>query len=253
VEVDVLVLAGGSLERELAGAVDVPHKSLIALGGKTMIERIFDALEGSSLVRNIALVEHAAGFPEEVRRRATTVVGGGASMLASLAAGLAAFEEEPERVLVLACDLPFLTTPALEDWVKRCERREAEVHYCFVSRVLSEKLYPSLRHTWVRLKDGTFCGGGAVLITPGAVARARAAMESLTASRKQPLELARILGLPLLIKLPLGLLTVAEAEKTASRLFGCPVAGVESPFPEMAFNVDGPEELAYARRLLKEN
>jgi molybdopterin-guanine dinucleotide biosynthesis protein A len=250
--VDAIILAGGTLERDLAGVVDVPHKSLIDLGGKSMVERILDALGDAPSVGRIVLVEHDAGFPESVRARASAFVKGGASILASLAAGLGALEDDPERVLVLACDLPFLTGAALEDWLLRCSRREADVHYSFVERGNSERKYPALRHTWVRLKDGTFCGGGLVLITPGAVARARAAMERLTAARKRPWELAGILGLSLLVKLPLGILTVAEAERTATRLFGCPVAGVESPSPELAFNVDGPEELAYARRCLEE-
>lgn len=250
--VDALVLAGGKLESDFAGHVDVPHKALIPIGGRTMIERVLDALQESPSIGAIALVEPESGLPEEILSRASAVARGGATMIASLQAGLQAFDELPDKVLAVACDLPFLTPQAVDDYVARCLEREADVHYCFVDRRQSDLKYPNLRHTWVRLKEGTFCGGGAVMLTPSIITNAQAIMDRLTAARKRPWELALTLGLSLLVKLPLGLLTVREAEEKAAKLFGCRVAGVESAHAEISFNVDGPEELSYARRMAGE-
>ena len=43
----------------------------------------------------------------------------------------------------------------------------------------------------------------------------------------------------------------ADLEEGVTRLLGCPGAGVLSPFPEVGADVDKPEDVAIARRLLE--
>ncbi|GAA4857758.1 molybdenum cofactor guanylyltransferase [Kitasatospora terrestris] len=96
-EYDVVVLAGGAGSR--LGGADKPG---LAVGGRTLLDRVLDACAGA---RTVVVVgpERATRHPQ-VRWTREQPPGGGP--VAAVAAGLA--EVTAERVLLLAADLPFL-------------------------------------------------------------------------------------------------------------------------------------------------
>jgi hypothetical protein len=85
---------------------------------------------------------------------------------------------------------------------------------------------------------------------PEVAERMQQAMRDLAGGRKNPLRLAATLGWRTILAFAFRRLTVPLAEEAAHRLLGVPCAGIESPYPETAFNVDSPETLAEARRLV---
>jgi len=247
-----VVLAGGSLEERLAQVVAVKHKAWIPLGGRLMVERVLDALDGCPRITGRVLVANDADVPPDVRRRVRAVAKPGQGMLESVESGLRAFEEVPDRLLVIPCDMPFLEPASIDDFLDQCEGRPGEVWYSFVRRETSEARYPGLRHTWVRMKEGTFCGGGLVMFTPPMIDKARALLASLASARKRPWQLASLLGPKIITKLILRMLSVEEAEERMSLLMMGRAVAIESPCPDVGFNVDEPEELHTARQLVGE-
>lgn len=250
-QVNAVVLAGGSLEESLRNVVPlVTHKAWIPLGGRLMVERVLDALDGCRhRIAERVLVAREAEVPDPVRQRVDRIVEPGGTLLQSLENGLNALSCRDVPLLGIPCDMCFLEPSSIEDFLDRCDRRPAEVHYSYVRRETSESRYPGLRHTWVKMREGTFCGGGLALLTSEAVTRARAFVERLTLARKRPWQLASILGPKIIFKLLLGRLTVPDAEERMSLLMQSTTVGIESPCPDVGFNVDAPEELATAQRL----
>jgi hypothetical protein len=70
-------------------------------------------------------------------------------------------------------------------------------------------------------------------------------------ARKNIWQQVRLLGIGTLIKFALRRLTVADAERVASRALGCQGRAVITPYPEMGMDVDKPHQLDMARAILE--
>jgi len=249
--VEAVLLAGGHLDSLPEGERTPPGKGLLPIGQIPMAARALRALVESPRVERVVLVSPVEAMslgPEWAG--ADEVAPAGADLIQSLQAGLARTHDPQAPVLTVAGDLPFLSSPAVTDFLNRCAGRdEASVWYGFMRREVSEKKFPGVRHTWARLTEGTFCGTGLVALRPQVAKRMEQAMKELEQARKNPLRLAAILGWRTILAFTLRRLTVSMAEESARRLLGVPCAGIESPFAETAFNVDCCETLLEARRL----
>jgi molybdopterin-guanine dinucleotide biosynthesis protein A len=98
------ILAGGRARR--FGGRD---KGLLTIDGQTIIERQLDALRGAA-ERVFIVANHVEQYEEFGVQAVPDVVSGAGSLGGILTALTMAGEE---RVLVLACDMPFVTTPFL--------------------------------------------------------------------------------------------------------------------------------------------
>ncbi len=49
-------------------------------------------------------------------------------------------------------------------------------------------------HTWARMSDGIYCGGGLIVMSPRALPALERFIEQLGAASKKPLRLASIFG-----------------------------------------------------------
>ncbi|MDQ6930703.1 MAG: hypothetical protein M3126_08575, partial [Candidatus Eremiobacteraeota bacterium] len=112
--------------------------------------------------------------------------------------------------------------------------------------------YPQIPHTWARLADGTYCGGGFITLRPRTWPLLARFIERLGAARKNPLQLASLFGWDVLLRYALRRLTVAQAQTRASFILGAPVRAVISTHPEMAVNVDRASDVALAEALVRE-
>src|SRR6202042_991047 len=91
-----------------------------------------------------------------------------------------------ELVLVAASDLPVLSRAAIEEFLDTAVRSGADLVYACVERGRHETRFPGVPHTWARLRDGTYCGGGAVLLKPRAFTPLERFLGRLGAARKNP-------------------------------------------------------------------
>lgn len=249
--IGVVVLAGGRLEASLAPIVEVKHKAWLPLGNSMLVERVLNGLEPCPGLAQTVLVAEAADVPEQVRSRVAHIAPPGNNILDSLASGVAALSPACDLVLAVPCDMPFLRPESVEGFLRLCESRPAAVWYSYIRKECSEARYPGLRHTWVRIAEGTFCGGGLVLMETACLGKARSFMTRLTDLRKNPLGLASLLGWGFLWRLLRHTLTVAEAEARVSHLLGTQARGIETPYADVGFNVDAPDELKTAQALVR--
>jgi hypothetical protein len=170
-------------------------------------------------------------------------------MVESLESGLAGAPPD-DLVLIAASDLPVLTADAIGDFLERTRARDLDVAYAIVSQREHLDAYPAVPHTWAKMVEGRFCGGGLVALKPRALPALRGVLDDLGKARKSPLRLAALFGWDILPRFALGSLTVAAAEQRASKILGAPVGAIQCAHPEVAVNVDRPSDVALANGLV---
>ena len=248
---DAIVLAGGPLDDIARLQAGAPNKAFVPIAGVTLVGRVLRALRASSKVGRIVVVAPAsvAGRPDLAT--ADELRPDGVRISESLRSGLAGFAPDA-AVLVVASDMPVLTPEAVDDFVARLRALDADVVYGCVEKNAHMRRFPSVPHTWARMRDGTYCGGGIVGIKPRALPLLERFIERLGAARKHPFRLASFFGWDMFARFVVGRLSIAAAEARASKILGAPVRALVSPYPETAVNVDRVSDVALAERLVLE-
>jgi GTP:adenosylcobinamide-phosphate guanylyltransferase len=247
--VSALVLAGGRPDELSARQPGIANKAFLHVAGVALVERTLRGLRESQRVGRIVVVAPPGTHGDPALALADECRADGARITDSLAAGLAGLPPD-ETILVAAADLPVLRAAAVDDFVARALERSLDVGYGCVERRAHVAQYAHVRHTWARLRDGTYCGAGLVVLRPRVFAALERFMESLGRSRKNPLALASLFGWDMLLLFAAGALSIAKAETRASSLLGAPAGALVSPYPEIAVNVDRPADVAVAERLV---
>ena len=255
--VDVVVLAGGKNGPDMAAASGVENRALTPIGTRTMLDYVISALRQTPSVGKIYVVGDVPGSVDY------TQVTGRETLLDNLMAGLNAVGQgqaagEQDRVLISTSDIPFVTPAALEDFIQRATASGADLCCSYVPLAACTQKFPEMKRTAVKLAEGKFTLGNIMLVNPRFLSANQAAITEAYAARKSPVKVAKMLGVGLLARL-LGaqmvsprLLTVAALEQAVSRLLGHGgrAAGICSAYAEIGTDVDNPEDIALARRIL---
>ena len=247
-----VILAGGpcdAIARTHSGAA---NKAFVPILGVTLVERTLIALRSAPSIDRIIAVAPRSTHADAALALADEMRDDGVAIRDSLRNGLAGLGPD-DVVLVSASDLPILSVAAVEDFIARARAVDADLAYGCVERAVHMRAFPSVPHTWARLRDGTFCGGGLIAIKPRALPHLERFIERLGAARKNPVHLARLFGWDVLLRYALRRLTIAQAEARASRLLGARARAIISPYAQTAVNVDRVSDLALAASLIQVN
>jgi molybdopterin-guanine dinucleotide biosynthesis protein A len=249
VSVHAVVLAGGPADAVARLQPGAPNKAFVKIGGLALVERVLRALRDARCVGRIVVVAPAAAHDRAELALADELRPDGTRITESLRSGLAGLPPG-EKVLVVASDLPVLTPGAVDDFAARVAQLQADVIYGCVEKRTHLASYPQVVHTWARMRDGVYCGGGITAIAPRSLGLLERFIERLGAARKSPLRLASLFGWDVLARYALGRLSVAQAEARATAILGAPVRALISPFAETAVNVDRVGDVALAEDLV---
>jgi len=237
-QVPAIVLAGGQAGPDLAAATGQRCRAMVPVAGKPMVVHVCDALLQATTVSSILVVGDVPA-PEGCSQ-----TGDHGGFAENLFAGLRVVGNG-ELVLVSTCDIPFVTPAAFDDLVRRGVELRADVVYPIVHVAACYRRFPGVKRTSLRLREGVFTGGNAMLVN-GAFVRAHAdQIASAYAARKSPARLASMIGLGTLARL-VGAMTVfpnalelAALEAAVGRLLGGAVArALVSDYPEVATDID---------------
>ncbi len=236
--VHVVVLAGARNDEIRGSGV---YRAGVMVGGQTLLARTLAALSELPGLERLILVGPDDLIPPGCE---VEVIIPGDDLLANLERGLSVLPEE-EQVLVVASDLPLLTQAALRDFLAGCAARQAEVYYPIIRRDVYENAYPGSVRTYLSVRDGTFTGGNAALLTPAVLRRHRELFARAIACRKHPRKLSGLLGFGFSLGLMLKKYTVAEIESRVQARLGLKAAAIESRFSELGYDVDSPADLQW--------
>ncbi len=248
-----LIIAGGTVgpDDPLYPYTQGKPKALIDMGGRSMLERVVDALQNSSYVEDILVVgiDPQIGAGLSFTRPVEFLPDQG-GMVSNMLGGVSWFiKNRPGAEVVLGCsaDIPTITGQVVDEFIETCRPWDKGVYYNFVTRTRLEGRFPNSRRTYSRYGDIEAAGGDMVIARPDVAERNRPLLESVTAARKKPWRVAGVVGLRMLIKFLLHRLTIADVETTASRILGAPVKIILDGPPELAMDADKPFQVDMLR------
>jgi CTP:molybdopterin cytidylyltransferase MocA len=250
-----VILAGSSPQEAdpLAAYSSGLPKGLIPIAGQPMITYVVKALASSRYVEHIAIV----GLPPEKCPTLVvpvTLIPPQGDVLANADAGIRHALTQPPHptgVLISGCDLPLLTSSAVDQFVQECLGTDHDIYYGIVERSVMESRFPTSRRTYVRLTDGEFAGGDLLLVRSGVIAANQELWRRLATARKNPMRQARMVGFWPLIKLLTHRMSLAEAERQVSRALKVDGRAVICPCAEVGMDVDKPFHLEIVRAELE--
>jgi molybdopterin-guanine dinucleotide biosynthesis protein A len=251
-QITVVVLAGGSPDDVAALQPGAANKAFVRIAGSALVTRTIDALRAAPEVGRIIAVAPPVSHGDTALAGADELRPDGIKIRDSLHSGLQRLPPD-DLVLVAASDLPILTAEAASDFIARARACDPDIGYGCVEQRVHMARFPEVPHTWAHFREGTFCGGGLMVMKPRAMTVLDVFIERLGAARKNPLALAALFGRRTLLKFALRRLHVAEAEARASELVGAPARAIVSPYAETGVNVDRVSDVALAERLVRAN
>jgi GTP:adenosylcobinamide-phosphate guanylyltransferase len=244
----------------LALAAGAPHRALLEVAGKPMLEGVVETLEGVPRIASIAI---SIDQPELLRSPAG---GGLAEREARGAIRLLQSESSPSRSVLAALDAlpsdaPILLTTAdhalldramVDHFLDASEQSDADLTLALVSESRIRARFPEAQRTYLPFRGERFSGANLfALRTP----EARRVIEFWTRAeefRKRPWRLVSVFGPRALLLFLLRRLTLSGALEHASRVIGLRVRPVEMPFAEAAVDVDKLADYELVKRVLAE-
>ncbi|MEM7568711.1 MAG: nucleotidyltransferase family protein [Pseudomonadota bacterium] len=254
--IPALVLAGerpaGTDPMATSGALNgAAHKAFLPLNGRPMLDYVFSALNDADDVGTLTMSAPAhlhAAFGEADPEMA--LLASANSPAQSIAAALAHFQDAPE-VLVTTCDHPLLTPQIVTQFIERARAQDVDVSVGCVTRSVFKSSFPSAKRTFVALRDIQFSGANLFYIRPANAGGLFSYWVHLEQHRKNPLALARAIGLGLAIRYAFGRLTLHKLLETVEARCSTRCTLVPLDDPVAAIDVDKPADIALATRLLQ--
>lgn len=248
---DAVVTAGGLPQPDdpLYPYTNGKPKALIDMNGRTMLERVIDALQSAASVDNIVVVGLGGDLGMTFKRPVHHLPDQG-GMISNVLAGinwLRAQNPDLGMIVLSSADVPLLTGEIVDQFVQACAPYDCAIYYNFVDKETMEKRFPHSNRTFVKLKDTQIAGGDILLAHASLADHNRALWDALTNARKHAWQLARIVGLRFLVKFLFRRVTLRDIEEAAARIIGRPAHIILSPYAELAMDVDKPHQLEMLR------
>lgn len=250
-----LVLAGTRPGGDpLAQALNLSHKALIGIGGRTMLERVVAALDAVPQIDRIVVAidrpELLAPLPGLQAALASGRVATMPTAAGPSATVARALRELGTPLLVTTADHALLQSSWLQHFLDAAPATlDVAVGIARKEAVLIA--VPDTQRTYLRFADGEYSGCNLFLLRTPRAAGVMALWQTLEAERKQPLKMLRRIGWTQALRYRLGWLRSDQALARLGALSG----GARLGFVEMidgraAVDVDKPADLELVRRLL---
>jgi len=254
--VDAIVLAGSVNRIPLFPGNTPGRKALVELHGTPLIDYVLDALHESPYIGRIVVVGAPEVLKHACRWREVQPVADGHALIRNAWRGL--HWAQTERVLFCNPDQPLLRTEMIDYFVPRAlAQPDADV---VSSWVRSEDLgcfAEAGEHKLANFGDGRFAHGNLFLVRRQLpdMAHMRERLDRLYQARKSNTRFAWELGLGLfgryLASLCAGHLpSLEQTLKIGGDHFGVKLGSVICPHPEIALDIDEPEDYTCAEQRL---
>lgn len=245
--VPCVILAGGKAKPELQAVIGQTNRALAVVNGKSLLGHVVDAVRGADPRSSITVV---GDVPDSDEYQALPDRD---DFVENVLSGIGVYADAP-LVLISTSDLPFLTPAVVADFVAKGEALAtasgAGAIYPVVPVQSCYARFPGIRRTAIRLQEGEVTGGNLMLIRPAFLLSQKQRLAEVYAARKQPAQLARMLGFGTLLRLLLSqkisprFLTIAQLEAAASRLMRGTARALLIDHAELATDLDRPSDFA---------
>lgn len=247
-----VILAGGDAGDRVAAAAGVTAKALAPLRGRPLTAYPLAALKESGAVDRVVYVGN--GDPQ-LTGLYDAQVPSGERLVDSMALGFgAALALAPNaKLLLLTADIPWLTGEMVARFVAAATApgtpaAAAHLVYPVITEQAAKAQFPTQQRTFARLREGRFTGGNLALVDAASAPKLLPLMDRAYRARKNPLALASLVGVDVLLALLSGRADLALLERRVGALFGAPVSALISGDAALAADIDTAAQLAAASR-----
>lgn len=214
---------------------DVTQKADVPINGRPMVEHVVSALSAVSAIKRVNVAR-----------------GEGDSLVANLLGAIRTLDlAGDDYLLISACDIPFLTSQAIDDFLENCEPG-FDVYYPIVRREACEQRFPGVKRTYAKLREGTFTGGNLFLVKASVLPPLTEILERFFRLRKSPFRLAQLFGFGLLTRFLLssvfGTLPMRDVEQRVLKLAGIRAKAVISNYAEIGTDIDKVSDLMLVKQ-----
>jgi len=253
---DAIITAGGqSLPGDsLYEITGVKKKALIPLSGRPMISWVAEALLDSGVVDNLVIVGLQAS-EVEINGPAVHFIEAADGLIDNILVGLNRLKQinpAAKKILLCSSDIPLITPEIVRGFVAECGSQTDDVYYAVVEEKTMEARFPSSRRTFIPFKGGRYSGGDLFLVDISVPDKTDLDLfRSLTGSRKNYWNQARLLGFGFIFRFLLGLMTVHDAAKRGSEILNFEARVVVTQFAELGMDLDKPHQHAMIKTELE--
>ena len=247
---NALILAGTKEKGPLEIAENVDNKALIMIDGRPMIDYIVDALNNSENIDKILVVGPKNELHPYIGKKVEEILNPGNSILENMEIGLNYFNSA-DNLLLLSSDIPLITPEAINEFLSICTKRKACIGYPIITKENIIKKYPETERTYVKMKEGIFCGGNITFFKPDVFFQNKKLIKELFENRKATWKYAKILGLKFILKFLFKALTLEEIEKRITNIIGYNSIAVMVSYPEIMIDLDKPSDLKLIRKYIE--
>ena len=236
------ITAGGRVDGAFAAAIGTAVKALAPLGDETLLDRAIDAARDAGANRIVVVGDDAVRA--RAARRVDTVIdaspAGHDNVRRAMSCG-----EPHESLLLVASDLPFVTSADLFAFVAAARATNAAIAMPLADANDYERAYPRAASHATRIGRERICNGSVVWFAPGAATRALEVAERFFLARKSRWRMAALLGPRLLARFVARSLTIDDIEARARRL-GLDARAIRNASPALCYDVDTLADYRYA-------
>lgn len=254
---NVVVLAGGQLTSDdpLFNISPYGHRSLIDIHGKPMVQWVIDALSQSDLVGALYII----GLSEQVglkSEKPCVYLPDEGGIFENIHAGVVrSAQDYPEitKVMLASADIPSITSEMVDWLIGQVEAQpDKQLYYNVILQKVMETRFPASARSYVQFKDVAVCGGDLNAVDVDLFTKERSIWKRLAATRKHPLQQARLLGVDTLLLVALRMISLEGAVKKICRKLDISATALVCPFAEMGMDADKPHQLALLSKTLEE-
>jgi len=228
----------------VARVTGAPCKSLVSLGGRSMVLRVLDALAEAGETDVLIVCGPSKAFLSHEPELLALITNGNVRWTQPQATP----SSSAYQVLnSLSCDVPVLVTTADHALLSAkivdyfcCKARVADCDVVVGLTPYEEvmRAYPQTKRTATRLREGDFCSCNLfAFLTPHA-RKAAEFWQKCERNRKKPWKMMGVIGWTVALRYLLGKLSLDEGLKRLSKRMQLKAGAVILPFPEAAIDVD---------------
>lgn len=249
-EVEAILLGGQDELEDWVKEEGVPHKALLQIGSKRMIDWVIDSLRGTPQIKKLILIGDKEIFKDYINKVDIFLEDTHDFVLNLMKiSDVVSYSYS----LITPIDVPLITSEIYEKTLNYCFNFCPD---CYLYVLVNNKKdvdenYPGTKRTYWKLKGGYFKMGNIFLIRKELYPKAIEFGKLVFEARKSPFRLASLFPLWFIIKAALHQATLSDCEKVVVDKIKLKGRAVPIPYPEIAIDVDKKEDLEFVRRHLK--
>lgn len=248
-----IVLAGERPDGDpLARELGVSAKSLIEIGGKTMLSRVVRALLDSSKIKRVLVLAQmidriAESEPSDILSDPRVELARSGNGIATSIEAVIGKRQAPWPVLVTTADNALLTPERVDEFLDQVGR--ADVAVGLGKRSIVEQEFPETKRTWLKFSDGHFSGANLFALKTERCLPALRHWRAVEQDRKKGIKLIASFGPVLLARVLTRTIGLMDGLAKAGQKMGFDAKAVildaESPI-----DVDKAEDIELVERII---